>query len=391
MNKVRKIDFVYCTAFSLFIISRILSHTSYEIPVGIKHAMTLISTLIVVLKIILYDKLTLKEMCIYGVVAGIAGISTISSKEYELLCSIVFIVGAKKVSFDLIAKSYRFVASILMGITIFLSVMGFLKENLFYRGEVLRRTFGYSYPTDFVAMIFYILLADWFLRVTHKKSLTGRIMVYAVVAALTLFFCDSRLGSLFIALLIPTSLMFKNFFNKKKKNVVLFFFEKYSIVICAMISILLVNLYIKYPSSSIMYTLDAISSFRITLTAWAVKMFGYPLWGRDIYTEYLATNNTQWFFIDNSYYVMFIQYGVILSIVILTLFTFNNKKILLKGNDIIPIVFCLIALNSIVGQQFFLLEYNIFLLTLRADIQQKKEQKNEVKKIAAKKRIFKWI
>ena len=55
--------------------------------------------------------------------------------------------------------------------------------------------------------------------------------------------------------------------------------------------------------------------------------------------------------------------------------TFYNKKILLKGNDIIPIVFCLIALNSMVGQQFFLLEYNIFLLTLRANIQQKEKLK----------------
>ena len=391
MNKIRKIDLVYCMAFSLFVISRILSHTSYEIPVGIKHAMTLISTLIVVLKIVLYDKLTLKEMCVYGAVVGIASISTISSKEYELLCSIIFIVGAKNVLFDLIAKSYRFVASTLMGTTFILSVMGLLKENLFYRGEVLRRTFGYSYPTDFVAMIFYILLADWFLCITHKKSLTARIMVYAVVAVLTLLFCDSRLGSLFIALLIPVSLMSKYLFNEKKKNALLFFFEKYSIVICAMISTLLVNLYMKYPSSSILHTLDAISSFRITLTAWAVKMFGYPLWGKDIYTEYLATNNTQWFFIDNSYYVMFIQYGVILSIVILILFTLNNKKMLLKGDDIIPIVFCLIALNSIVGQQFFLLEYNIFLLTLRANIQQKRDQKNEVEKIATKKRIFKWI
>lgn len=372
MNKIKKIDFVYCIAISLFIISRILSHTSYEIPVGIKHVMTLISTLIVVLKIVLYDKLTLKEIYIYGAIAVIAIISTINSKEYEMLCAIVFIIGAKKVSFDLITKTYRIIASTLMVITIFLSVVGLLKENLFYRGEVLRRTFGYSYPTDFVAMIFYILLADFFLCMTHRKKLTGRIIAYAVIAVLTMIFCNSRLGSLFIALLIPVSFMVKHFCRKEKKSIVVFF-EKYSIVICATISIALVNLYLRYPSNSIISALDVISSFRITLTAWAVKMFGYPLWGRDIYAEYFATNNTQWFFIDNSYYIMFIQYGMLFSIAIFTLFTLNNKRMLLKGNDIIPIVFCLIALNSIVGQHFFLLEYNIFLLTLRADTQKIEE------------------
>lgn len=366
MNKVKKVDLVYCIALSIFVISRILSHTSYEISTDIKHAMTLVSTLVVVLKIILYDKLTLKEICLYGIVVLIAIISTINSKEYEMLCSIIFMVGAKRVSFDSIAKTHRLVASTLMGITIFLSLFGVLRENLFYRGELLRRTFGYSYPTDFVAMIFYILLVDWFLCVTYKKDLIKRMIAYVIVSVLTLLLCDSRLGSLSIALLIPASLMAKRF-DELKKIPIVSFFEKYSIIICAMISVAIVNLYMKYPSNSVMRMIDSILSFRITLTVWAVKMFGYSMWGRDIYTEYFAMNNTQWFFIDNSYYVMFIQYGMLFSIAILTLLTLNNKKLAEKNNDIIPMVFMLIALNSIAGQQLFLLEYNIFLLTLRAD------------------------
>lgn len=373
MNKIKKIDLVYCVALSLFVISRILSHTSYEIPVEIKHAMTLASTLIVVLKIILYDKLTIKELLIYAMIVGIAIMSTLHSKEYEMLCTVIFIIGAKNVSFNSIAKSYRLVASILLIITICLSLLGLIKENLFYRNEILRRTFGYSYPTDLVAMIFYILLIDWFLCMTHKRNIIGRIIMYVIVSVLTLIYCDSRLGSLFIALLIPTSLLVK-YFEKREKIATISFFEKYSVAICAIISIVLVNLYIKYPSSSVMYALDAVSSFRITLTAWAVKMFGYPLWGREIYTEYFATNNTRWFFIDNSYYTMFIQYGIVFSIIMLVFLTVNNKKILIKGNNIIPIAFCLIALNSIAGQQFFLLEYNVFLLTLRADVQDTDER-----------------
>ncbi len=367
MNKIKKADLIYCIAFSLFIISRILSHMSYEIPISVKYGMTLTSTLIIVLKIILYDKMSLKEILIYGMVIAIAVISTIHSKEYEMLCSTIFIVGAKKVPFDYIAKSYELIASMLMGITIFLSVFGLLKENLYYRDEVVRRTFGYSYPTDFVAMIFFILLVDCFLCLTHKKKLMARIVVYALIAILTFIFCYARLGSLFIALLIPTSLMVK--YSDKWKNIqIVCWFEKYSLSICAVLSVILVNLYIKYPSNMIIRAMDVFSSSRITLTAWAVEMFGYPLWGKEVYTEYFAMNYTQWFFIDNSYYVMFIQYGMIFSIVMLTLFTFNNRKLLIKNNHIIPIVFSLIALNSMIGQQFFLLEYNIFLLTLRADV-----------------------
>lgn len=366
MNKVKNVDLIYCIAFALFVISRILSHTTYEISTNIKHIMTLVSVLIVAIKTILYDKLTLKEIFIYGLTLMVAVISTTKSKEYEMLCSIIFIVGAKNVSFDSIAKSYRIVASTLMVITIFLSIVGFLKENLFYRGEVLRHTFGYLYPTDFVAMTFYILLVDCFLCLKYKKNLMPRIIIYVIVAILTLILCDSRLGSLFIALLIPVSLIIK--YSKKWKTIpAVIFFEKYSLIICAMISVILVSLYIKYPSSNVIYALDSFLSFRLALTVWAVKMFGYPLLGRDIYSEFFSTKNTLWFFIDNSYYVMFIQYGMLISFIILTLFTFNNKKQLEKNNDIIPVMFSLIALNSMVGQQLFLLEYNIFLLTLRAD------------------------
>ena len=99
MNKVKNVDLIYCIAFALFVISRILSHTTYEISTSIKHIMTLVSVLIVVIKTILYDKLTLKEIFIYGLTLMVAVISTTKSKEYEMLCSIIFIVGAKNVSF----------------------------------------------------------------------------------------------------------------------------------------------------------------------------------------------------------------------------------------------------------------------------------------------------
>ena len=367
MNKIKRIDLIYCIALAIFIISRILSHTSYNISINIKHSLSFIATLIIVFKILMYDKLSLKEFSIYLGMIIVSILSILHSKEYEILCTVIFIIGAKNISFDLIAKTYRFVASILISLTVLFSLIGLIKENLFYRGEIVRRTFGYSYPTDFIALIFYILLVDWYLCIKHKKNIWWRLIIYLGAAILTMFYCDSRLGSIFILMLIPISLIVK-YCEIYKKNLPILFFEKYSVIICTIISIMLVTLYIKYPSSNLLYKIDSISSFRLTLTVWALKMFGYPLWGRDIYTEYFSMNNDKWFFIDNSYYCMLIQYGMIFSIMMILLITFNNKKLVASGNKLIPFVFCLIALNSIVGQQFFLLEYNIFLLVLKANV-----------------------
>ena len=72
-------------------------------------------------------------------------------------------------------------------------------------------------------------------------------------------------------------------------------------------------------------------------------------------------------FIDNSYYIMFIEYGLIISIIIIITYSLFLRKEVKLRKSYIPWVWILISINSIVGQQFFMLEYNIFLLALLAD------------------------
>ena len=49
-------------------------------------------------------------------------------------------------------------------------------------------------------------------------------------------------------------------------------------------------------------------------------------------------------------------------------FYFSIKKKLKANKMIIPFLFLIICINSLIGQQFYLPEYNVFLLTVFASI-----------------------
>ena len=152
------------------------------------------------------------------------------------------------------------------------------------------------------------------------------------------------------------------FDNKKIFNLI----KKYSIIIAAGLSIFLTNFYMKYPNNNLLIWIDKELSYRLTFNIHAIKSFGYSLWGQDIYSQYYMYND-KWFFIDNSYYIMFIEYGLIISIIIIITYSLFLRKEVKLRKSYIPWVWILISINSIVGQQFFMLEYNIFLLALLAD------------------------
>lgn len=363
--KVKKNEFIYIVALSIFLLVKIIDHTNMAMPNEIKYGCIMISCILVGIKVIFFDKNTIKNIIIYIAIL-IASLAVIyKSSQYEILYTTIFIIGAKDVDFIKIISSYVKVSSFVILIMMICFAFGIIKETYVVRDGVIRHTFGYVYPTDFVALLFYVFLADLYYGIVKKKNIFGRDIAYFIIGLLTFHFSDSRLGSASILLLIPMSWIMKysdKFDNKKIFNLI----KKYSIIIAAGLSIFLTNFYMKYPNNNLLIWIDKELSYRLTFNIQAIKSFGYSLWGQDIYSQYYMYND-KWFFIDNSYYIMFIEYGLIISIIIIITYSLFLRKEVKLRKSYIPWVWILISINSIVGQQFFMLEYNIFLLALLAD------------------------
>ena len=167
------------------------------------------------------------------------------------------------------------------------------------------------------------------------------------------------MGSATIFLLVPTILLLRYgkrvLFSKPIKIL-----EKYIFLLCTVLTIFIMNKFIS-GGSNLLIALDKFTSYRLTNTDMGIKFFGYTLWGQEIYSN-IEQFFKGWFYIDSSYYVFLLQYGSVLLILVEIGYIWSIRRCINLRNYIIPFICIFIALDSLIDQQFYLLEYNVFLL-----------------------------
>ena len=109
--QVKKNEFIYIVALSIFLLVKIIDHTNMAMPNEIKYGCIMISCILVGIKVIFFDKNTIKNIIIYIAIL-IASLAVIyKSSQYEILYTTIFIIGAKDVDFIKIISSYVKVSS----------------------------------------------------------------------------------------------------------------------------------------------------------------------------------------------------------------------------------------------------------------------------------------
>lgn len=384
-------EYIYIFSFDIFLIVKLLSHTTFGIPAVVSYVFISSAIVLLVAKLILQNKLSLKTV-VFAILAFIVFyISMRHNDEYQLLYSALFIATAKNVRFDKIASSYVVIASTILIFTVVSFALGFIPENSTIRNGIVRHSFGYTYPTDLVALIFYIFVVDLYLTVKNRKSIVLRNFLYVLIACLTFKFCDSRIGSFSILLLVPFSFILSREVHDGKHLEISRFSEfllQYSFIIFAAISVFLVHALIQNDKNPILVAIDKFSSYRLLNSLMAVKTYGYSLFGQNIYALYQATGNKDWFFIDSSYYIILIEYGTVVFCIVCVAFVWRMRKFIANKMYVIPSIMFLICFNSMLGQQFALLEYNIFLLTLLSEVS---ENDNSINTYSNNDGMFKLI
>lgn len=357
-------DLLFYTGYALFLIGQILGHTLINVSANYRYIIIVIGTVLVGIKII-YSNLNFTKIKINStflfmlLLIFVSMISAHNSQEPIVMLNIIFILGASNENFDRILKVFVYIATIILVITIIGYMFGLVPDGQFERGEVVRHTFGYRHPTDFVQLIVYIFLADMYLALKDNKSILGRVILYFGMGIFTLIECGSRLGSGTIFLLIPSIFILKygkKYMNRKWIKVV----ERYIFLLCTCISIFVMNLFMRSPNA-FLQNLNAWTSYRLTNTEMGINFFGYTLWGQNIYST-INQYFSGWFYIDSSYYIFLLQYGIILLVLIEIGYIRVIKNCQENKNYILPFICLIIALDSLIDQQFYLLEYNVFLM-----------------------------
>lgn len=363
-------DSYFIFIYSIYLIIRVFEFTSISIPRDILGICRLIIALLIIGGVIKFDKVTIKWCITLGVLFLGAIIVSKNAGNINLIDLIVLVFGATYVNFNSIVKAFRNVSVILVILITLASLIGILPNNVFVRDGVTRYSFGFFYPTDYVAYIAYIVIADTYIAVREKKELWLRNIIYIIIAIVTFKFCNTRLGSGTIILVIFMGLYMKRKqlrgFNRYEK-----IFLSYSYIIFAVASLALVQLYIVAPYNNFLSSLDTLLSFRLSFSKMGVLLYGYKPFGQFIKMqvgEQTLGLNGNYFYIDSSFMYIVLVYGVITLVVLCFFYTKFLRREIARGNVLLPIAICMTGINSLVGQQLLNVVYDPFILVFLANI-----------------------
>lgn len=373
-------NILFYIGYILFLIGQLLGHTMIPIPSQIRYVFIGIGIICVVGQFAYsllqkrYSTFTKQNIVFFILFCFVSVISTVKSNQSIVILDFIFILAAKNVDFDKILKIFIVTATTLLLFTMTCNAFGIIETVNIQRGNTVRHTFGYRFPTDFIQLIVYILLADLVLCIEHGKNIFGRIVLYILLGAFSLIYSDARLGSATIFLLVPAILLLR--YGKKillSKSVKVL--EKYIFLLCTGLTVFVMNKFIS-GGNSFLTVLDKFTSYRLTNTDMGIKFFGYTLWGQEIYSN-IDQFFKGWFYIDSSYYVFLLQYGSALLVLVEIGYIWSIRRCINLRNYVIPFICIFIALDSLIDQQFYLLEYNVFLLIPLASISSRYIKINE--------------
>ena len=231
----------------------------------------------------------------------------------EFMC---LIITAKDIDFEWIINNYIRITLCILIVAFICSSVGMIPTNNIVQNGVMRYSFGMNYCTDFAAHIFYLILADNYIK--FKKISFSRIFIYLVAAYVVYKYCAARLDTILILALVALDLYLIINAWVKKRNVEYFkgtrFLKILLIGAYPISSVLSLICAINYRESDFLQIINIALSYRIYYANQALNTYGYPLWGKlfeMVGSGTIAKNQTAglvYFFVDNSYIYIMLRY-----------------------------------------------------------------------------------
>ena len=306
-------------------------------------------------------------------------------EEYMYL--LILIIGARGISFKKLIKVYTAVTAVLLIITIAAALSGYIENLTYYQeGRRTRYAFGINYPTDFSAILFYLILAWFYIR--GKKLKYIELGIAGFLGIFVYWFCDARMNTICI---IGASLVFAvhKFFSKKAEK------KQKEYRICKPISMLLIlsgilcslvmtGLTMLYsPNNPIIAFIDNALSSRLRLGHKGIDIYGFTLWGQNIPMIGLGSTTKDvdfYFFLDSSYIYNLLQFGLLIAVLLLAAWTMISGKAYIKKEWELLLILAIIAVQCMVEHHMVSVAFNPFWMALLGELSVETTKGKKVKR-----------
>lgn len=355
--------------FLLWYVSEIFFNTTLKSVFGIDISVlnSIISYLILVLlmlHIVFFQKYSLKEFILIGIITWIVSISTILSQTFFLMSLWMFVVASKDTSFEKIIQITYKVLKITVPAVLILHFLGYIEDYTIYRQGVARYSLGFSHPNQLGLRFFQLIVCHFYV---HRNAIRKRdwlyllatiIFVYIVPNSQTAFCC-------LIAFLIG---MYLTYFLQQNSQRLLEIYGRVLMVLALLFNIFSVLFsIIIIKKDSWLYVLDSWMSVRFSACHKVYELFGVKFWGNKLYisaNERMQIGYHENLWLDNAYMALLLRFGILTYVLFSLIYLINMSYHKRNKNMFLAVILFVYALYGIMEQGMISLTHNIFLLSL---------------------------
>lgn len=377
---VRKSDLFFYIAFGIFLSMSMILDMAWFGTINFK-PFQIICFFMIVASLTL-DNLFNKRFDNITLYLGMLIIFTIVAFRAENIRTIVllvlFIISARNISIDKILKESYYLIAFYLIITIGLFYLGVFDkvEHSFFRAgtNIFRSSLGFSYTTYAPHYLLTLFSIYVYLTRNNKNVLIPYLMHFAVA----IWFyneTDTRTAFYVTTLLFFAAIFIRMFHLDLAKYKLMRFLLKSTFAICSIITFSIV---LSYPKNILwINNINRIMNYRITYSYEGLMRYGISLLGNPV--DFNLTSG-KYFYVDSSYVQLILQYGFLVFIIIMILYTMIMWKNVDEHNSIGILVIAIIAIRGITDPQIINLAYSPFLLSMGSSFRffsERKKRYNE--------------
>lgn len=364
---------LYLSCFVFYLFFAFLQNSTFHMIIG-SRPFNIASYLVVgilILKILLLDNYTIIQRSMIFLILLLSGVSWLSSKSTLVIVMMAFILGAQGVEFREIIEYYFKTTLIIFLVVVASSLLGIIKDLVFVvKGRAVRYSLGIVYPTDLAARVLYLLLAHAYLN--FEKLNWKYYLSYFLIDIIVMKLTDARLSVICIFVMIFALMIAKHAQNNPKsmsRKLAAFYWTASPVLSLVAIA----GTYFYDDQNCVYEKLNHILSGRLSYGALAFYNYHIPMFGQKIEEHGLGgtsglkifhNSNQGYFFIDSSYMRLLMIYGLIILLMIISIFLIISVRSTYYKDFALPAVLLIVAISCTVEQHLLELSYNPFLLAL---------------------------
>lgn len=395
-SRLNKKELLFYTAFGINIFRRLLqvSLLNYITPSFLYRGADYLVLILLLVKWISYEKFTIRKLLVWGLSLSTCLLMFIMHGYLSPLIAISLILSAQDIKIESLVKFSSRTLLLITLIVVGSYVLGTVQDYTYAHrvgGElVTAHSYGFKYYGT-IGYIFMTLTASYLFL--HRKSKIIVLILLFLVNYWAYGFHTTRLafyGS--VAFMIFDILLNRFEVIKLKRKIWKFIATTFPSLLC-LTTYVLVRLYSQGGRTALLTVFNTINS-RFAYSAKAISEYGIRLMGSKVIMygneKLIYGNATTGFFIDSGYIYSLVAYGIIMTVVILILYTILLRYLVDEKAAFLTIWTMFLLVCSMMNDFLLSPEYNLVMFLIPQAIisaYKKRQKNNEISKVLIEKSI----